>query len=899
MLSKKIDKRIIIKPIIYSTVIVTVLFIAGGTFLYNFNMTRFRAETRKQQEIEAAALKLIIQKYITSIKNDVAIFSELPFAKKYVENPTTNKPFLYSTAKRVGEEKKDYFQFRILNLSGHEIFRINYINQKGYLVSDSQLQDKSKRYYYKEALNLKKGQVMVSDYDYNIENEKIERPVKPTFRLTAPIYVNNKKYAYLIINFNSDVLGKEIKIFKNITRFDIYIVNDKKQFLCYKSCTNKKLEAVYKNPDKHKPLLDKIFAPNNFFNISNSYFHKIEIPLNTINNGGKFIYLAVELPANKYLMYREEIARKVLLYTLSLYFATLIAVYILLFLFFLFHKSSVQLKKASRILEISSEGVVITDKNGVIEYINPTFEKMFRCTSEDTLGFNITKFRSNFHSKSFYEAIWKRLDNTGTWEGDIVDILGDNTKQVKHLRIQKISGEKAEEILYLGVYNDITEIKKAHTTVNDLLSLDYLTGLPNKQTIQKTIDEKIEKFFTQNKKFSVISISIYNFKEINNIYGFDVGDKTLLFLIERLKGNINADDILGRIGDDHFLLVSNTCSFDPLNEYINNILKDCTSKPFTLSGKEIYLSIDTGIAIYPDNGITGEELIKASSFAIDNSSTEDKFSINYYSETLSLEAREKSRMLTLLEKAIERNEFDLKFQPKIDSRDDSIVGAEALIRWNNNKLGNVPPSIFIPLAEENGMINKISSWVVHKLCAHLKEWQAKGLTLKPVSFNLSPYDFARKDFPECLFTSLEECGVDNKNIEIEITEGVLAKDPKDVARKIDEIKSRGFKVLIDDFGTGYSSLEYLKKFNIDILKIDRAFIKDYPETSDGPIARAICELAHTLNIEVICEGVTTKAQVDFLSSIGCHIIQGFYYSPPVSSGIFEDMLLTRKIHKTE
>ena len=146
---------------------------------------------------------------------------------------------------------------------------------------------------------------------------------------------------------------------------------------------------------------------------------------------------------------------------------------------------------------------------------------------------------------------------------------------------------------------------------------------------------------------------------------------------------------------------------------------------------------------------------------------------------------------------------------------------------------------------------------------------------------------------------LEECGVDNKKFEIEITEGILAKNPEDIARKIDEIKSRGFKVLIDDFGTGYSSLEYLKKFNVDILKIDHAFIKDYPETSDCPIARAICELAHTLNIEVICEGATTKAQVDFLSSIGCHIIQGFYYSPPVSSGIFEDMLLTRKIHKTE
>ena len=256
-------------------------------------------------------------------------------------------------------------------------------------------------------------------------------------------------------------------------------------------------------------------------------------------------------------------------------------------------------------------------------------------------------------------------------------------------------------------------------------------------------------------------------------------------------------------------------------------------------------------------------------------------------------------MLSLLEKAIDRNEFYLKFQPKVDSRDNSIVGAEALIRWNSSKLGNIPPSIFIPLAEENGMINKISSWVVHKLCSYIKEWQKKGIPLKPVSINLSPYDFARKDFPACLFECLKECGVDSKKVEIEITEGVLAKNSEDIARKIDKIKSKGFKILIDDFGTGYSALEYLKKFNVDILKIDRAFIKDYPETSDGPIARAICELAHTLDMGVICEGVTSKDQVDFLDSIGCHIIQGFYYSPAVTSKVFEDMLINGKISKKE
>jgi EAL domain-containing protein (putative c-di-GMP-specific phosphodiesterase class I) len=252
-------------------------------------------------------------------------------------------------------------------------------------------------------------------------------------------------------------------------------------------------------------------------------------------------------------------------------------------------------------------------------------------------------------------------------------------------------------------------------------------------------------------------------------------------------------------------------------------------------------------------------------------------------------------MLSLLEKAIEKNELYLKFQPKVDSRDNSIVGAEALIRWNNRKLGNVSPSIFIPLAEENGMIKQISCWVVHELCSHIKEWEKKKIPLKPVSFNLSPYDFAREDFPECLFECLKECEVDSKNIEIEITEGVLVKNTEDVARKIDEIKSKGIKILLDDFGTGYSSLEYLKKFNIDVLKIDRAFIKDYPDNSDGTIARTVCELAHSLNMKVICEGVKTKAQVDFLDSIGCHIIQGFYYSPAVTSDIFQKMLKKGKI----
>ncbi|MFA6714124.1 MAG: GGDEF domain-containing protein, partial [Victivallaceae bacterium] len=709
---------------------------------------------------------------------------------------------------------------------------------------------------------------------------------------------NNRKKAYLIINFNTNQLKEEVELLNRLTRFNIYIINKQRQFLCYKSF-NVELERISEGADAQ--FVNELFSTKDFFSISNSYFFKIKIPLNKaeFNENGNFIYLAVELPADRFLAYKEILFRKILFYVLLLFVVTLAVVYVLLFLSVLTNKRAVQLRKAMKLLELSGDGVAVTDGKGDIEYVNPAFEKMYKCSLKETAGLNIANFNSSFYGEDFYTAMQARVDNTGKWEGDIVYMSGENTRQVKHLTIEKLPDPQTGQVMYFRVYKDITRLRDSDKQIKRLNSLDYLTGLPNKRMLLTRISEKIKKFSARGGKFAVSSISIYNFKQINDSYGFDIGDKTILLFAERIKGKIRNTDILGRLGDNHFLLVSNSSPPESLKHYIADIFRICTASPFMINEWEIYLSINVGISIYPDNGADGEELIKTASLARGDKLPDDRLAVNFYLDKMLLKAKEKSNMLSLLEKAIQRKELYLEFQPKVDSRNGELVGAEALTRWNNEKLGKVLPCDFIPLAVDNGLISKISYWVIRELCSQLKTWRERGLEIKPVSFNLSIYDLEREDFPSYLFACVDECGVESGDIQIELTERVLAKNKNKVIEKITQLKKRGFKVLIDDFGTGYSSLEYLKEFKMDTLKVDRAFIKDYPEKSKGEIVKTICELAESLGIEVVCEGVENKSQVDFLASIGCRIIQGFYYSPPVSPEVFADMLIEGKVKGRE
>ena len=353
----RLDKKIFLKPIIYSTAIIAFLFLAAGGVLYHVNLTDFKAQIRKQQEIEAAALDLLIQKNIINMKNDVSVFSGVTIVKNFVLNPAANKSILYNSVKNIVEKSKSYYQFRILNLAGREIFRVDYINGKARLIPDDQLQDKSRRYYYKEAVELVRDQVIVSDYDYNIERGKIERPVNPTFRITTPIYINNRKKAYLIVNFNTDLLRDEIALFNSLTNFNIYIINNQRQFLCYKSY-NVKLDDVYENPEPHKMLADKLFSAEKIFNISNSRFSKIKIFLHEDKSGehSSFIYLAVELPADSYLAYQKGLFRKIMFYIVLLFIITSVIVCVFLFLSMLINKGAIQLKRSLKLLELSEDG---------------------------------------------------------------------------------------------------------------------------------------------------------------------------------------------------------------------------------------------------------------------------------------------------------------------------------------------------------------------------------------------------------------------------------------------------------------------------------------------------------------------------------------------------------------
>ncbi len=488
------------KTFIFSTVIISIIFFIGGILFYKLSLASYEEEVKIEQRVEALALQNILQIYVDNIKSDISILANTPLVTKYILNSSKeNKYDLYETSKNIIEKSEYYYQLRILSLSGYELFRMDHKNGKAIVVPDKSLQNKSNRYYYKQALRLKKGQIVVSDYDYNIENGKIERPIKPTFRLITPVYKNDKKLAYLVINFDDDILKKEFETFNRATGFEIYLLNNQKQFLFYKSSSSE-LDKINKQSLSYAKLIDNSFDSKEFFDLNNSFYYKLRFPLQVgVDSNNKFLVLLIENPKKQYFLFRDRIWNRVIFSTIILWIVVLIIFLTIIFLYFIFSISLRKLSKTLKLLELSDEGVVMTDEKGIINYVNPAFMKMFMCSEKETIGYNISKFKSNYHDKDFYTAMWNRIDSTGKWEGDILDILTDGTKKIKHLRIEKIVDKRVDKIFFMGLYKDVTKLRNSENAIKQLINSDYLTALPNK----KSAIEQVEKIIRScTKSFS-------------------------------------------------------------------------------------------------------------------------------------------------------------------------------------------------------------------------------------------------------------------------------------------------------------------------------------------------------------------------------------------------------------
>ncbi|HJX14746.1 MAG TPA: EAL domain-containing protein [Candidatus Deferrimicrobiaceae bacterium] len=443
----------------------------------------------------------------------------------------------------------------------------------------------------------------------------------------------------------------------------------------------------------------------------------------------------------------------------------------------------------------------------------------------------------------------------------------------------------------LFIARDITDRKKAEERLAYLAYHDSLTGLPNRVTFKERLVLDLARAKRRAEVVGVVLVDLDRFKEVNDTLGHESGDKLLVAVAQRLQETVRDTDTVSRMSGDEFCVILPDQKDGHAAVEAARRIRFALVTPFDIGGQEIHLTASMGLSLFPFNGDAPEILVKNADIAMFRAKALGRDTLQVFSEEMSAAVEERARMEKGLRRASERNEFVVHYQPEIDLKTGLIVGAEALVRWQTPDKGLVPPMQFIPVAEETGAIIPMSEWVIQTACAQAKEWHKEGYEPFRISINVSARLFQQYDLAKTVLDILRRTGLEPESLELEITESVAMQNIEAIMETLWKLNGFSIRVAMDDFGTGYSSLAYLKKFPINILKIDMAFIKDLDRNpEDQTIVKAIIAMAHTLKIDVIAEGVERPEQVDLLKAFGCGYAQGFYFSKPLPAREFTKLL---------
>lgn len=529
--------------------------------------------------------------------------------------------------------------------------------------------------------------------------------------------------------------------------------------------------------------------------------------------------------------------------------------------------------------------LTITDPRGVIKYVNDQFCTLFQYSREELIGFDHRKINSKYHPKEFFKKMWSTLGNGKIFRGEIRNRAKDGTIVWVDGTIVPFVGENGRPYQYMSICKDITDKKKAEEEILFLAYHDELTGLGNKRKMRDKVIQEIK----DNKPFSLICLDLDRFQNINDSYGYTVGDHVLEEVAKRLSSIILNNDLIARKDGDKFIILVRESDEMNIHQLCHRILFEIP-RPFNINNNRIYTTTSIGVCSYPDDGQNFDELLKKAVHAMNAAKNERKNHFKFFDKELEKETYRKIELEKYLREAIENNEFTLYYQPRVDTSTKKIVGMEALLRWTPVNLGSVPPVEFIPIAEETGIIVPVGYWVLENAIKQTKEWHQLGYRNLKVSINLSPVQLLEPDIDDRIIETVKRFEYPPELLELEITENSALESNTSLFQKLKRLKDTGIQISIDDFGTGYSSLSYLRDFPVNRLKIDRSFLEDIKKLGDSPIVRTIIAMAKSLSFHVTAEGIELEEQIKYLQDHGCDELQGFYFSKPVKSSDFLKLL---------
>ncbi|MFV1996565.1 MAG: EAL domain-containing protein [Acidiferrobacterales bacterium] len=543
--------------------------------------------------------------------------------------------------------------------------------------------------------------------------------------------------------------------------------------------------------------------------------------------------------------------------------------------------------KHARALDQSADSVMITDRNGVIEYVNPACENITGYAREELIGQNPRIVNAGKQDGAFYHRLWETILAGRVFRDVLINRAKDGSLYYEEKTIAPLLDSEGKVTSFVSTGKDITERVATQERMYYLAHHDVLTDLPNRILFLERLGHALTGIDRRDQLCAILFLDLDRFKNINDTLGHDIGDKLLQAVGERLKDSVREGDTVARLGGDEFtVLLENIQSADAVAPVARKVLA-ALATPFQVDDHELYSSASIGISMYPDDGSDPKSLLKNADTAMYRAKDQGRNTYQYYSAEMGARVREYLTLETGLRHALDRNEFELYYQQLVDITDGVPFGAEALLRWRHPEHGLVSPGDFIPLLEDTGLIVAVGEWVVDQACRQVMQWLEQGLALRRMSINLSSRQFDELDFLDNVLEITRHYGVPAGLLEFEITESLLLRQAHYTVDVLQLLNKSGIRIAIDDFGTGYSSLSYLKRYPISTLKIDRSFVRDVTaDPGDAEIVKAILAMARSLNLDVIAEGVETRKQEEFLSEAGCRSVQGYLYAKPCTATEF-------------
>ncbi|MEC5396368.1 putative bifunctional diguanylate cyclase/phosphodiesterase [Uliginosibacterium sp. H1] len=540
------------------------------------------------------------------------------------------------------------------------------------------------------------------------------------------------------------------------------------------------------------------------------------------------------------------------------------------------------------------DAVFITDPAGKVLFVNKAFCEISGRKAEDIVGQHPPFLDAGLHDEAFYDELWSTLRSAGYWSGEVWDARADGTAYPQWLAMTAIRSEKGQggeqggEIANIvGIFNDISERKAQEERIHYLAHHDSLTGLPNRVLLNDRLNVAMSQANRDNHCVALLFIDLDRFKNINDSLGHAVGDGLLQAVAERLRRAVRGADTVCRVGGDEFIVVLHKVRRQQDAELVAEHILASLAPAARVGEHDLSITPSIGLSLYPGDASDAEMLIRTADVAMYHAKAQGRNNYQVYRPDMNEEAAENLSLEHALRLAVDRDEFELYYQPQIDIITRKLVGAEALIRWNSERFGGVSPAKFIPVAEESGLILQIGSWVLREACRQRAEWTREGIMPFPIAVNVSALQFRQPDFRLRVQEALQLYGVSPKELELELTESVVMHEADHTADTLAALKELGIALSIDDFGTGYSSLGYLKRLPIQKLKIDSSFVRNLEtDMADRAIVEAIVSLGRSLKLQMIAEGVENRAVLGMLAKLGCHLAQGYHYCRPVPARAF-------------